>query len=69
MIINHLRDIMDDKRIYNVAMLIKATGMTRNTIIKLYNNTQIETIKMDTLMKICNALDCSLSELIEYKPE
>lgn len=60
---------MVDNNIDDVAKLIELTGITRNTLNKLYKNKDIESMKLETLFLICDALNCNLSDLIEYTPE
>lgn len=62
----YLRHRMADKNIDDIAELIEMSGISRNTINKLFRNKYIETIKIETLIKLCDALDCKLSDLIEY---
>ncbi len=47
--------------------LAKATGIRPNTINDLYHDVA-ERVNLDYLDRICDALDCELSELVEYKP-
>lgn len=65
----YIRHRMADKNIKNVLELMNLSGVSRNAITKLYYSDGIETVKVDTLMRLCNALDCSLSDLIEYVPD
>ena len=46
--------------------LREATGMSSATIAKLGKN---ENINMSSLDKICEVLECSVEEVIEYIPE
>lgn len=65
----NLRLIMAEKRIDDIADLMRMTGLSRNALNKLYKENELETVKIETLIKICNALQCKLSDLIEYMPE
>ncbi len=47
--------------------LAEATGIRPNTINDLYHNVA-ERVNLDHLDKICEALQCDLSEIIEYSP-
>lgn len=60
---------MIDNNINDVAKLMELTGISRNTLNKLYKNINLETIRLENLMKVCDALNCNLSDLIEYTPE
>lgn len=65
---NNLRMIMAKKRINSVSDLITITGLSRNALNKLWHDENMESIKLGTLMEICDSLDVKLSELVEYIP-
>ena len=46
--------------------LRKAAGITTTAMAKLGRN---ETVHMDILLKICNALNCQPGDILEYQPE
>lgn len=46
--------------------LSKLTGTDNNTLAKIYNNNSTQ-VKLETLDKICNALECDLHDLISYQ--
>lgn len=69
MIKSKLRNLMAERKIDDISELMKLSGVSRNSINKLYKEIDIETIKLETLMKLCDALKCKLSNLIEYTPE
>lgn len=60
---------MIDKGIKDMAELRRLSGVSRNAITKLYHNVDIETTKIGTIVRLCETLDCSLSDLIEYTPD
>lgn len=60
---------MADHRIDDISELMKLSGLSRNSINKLYRENDIESVKLETLIKLCNVFGCKLSELIEYTPE
>jgi putative transcriptional regulator len=64
-----IRQRMAEKQIKNMLELMRVSGVSRNAITKLYHGEGIETSKIGTLMRLCDALDCSLSDLIEYTPD
>jgi putative transcriptional regulator len=66
---NNLRIIMAKKRIDNISDLITITGLSRNALNKLWHNENMDSVKLGTLMIICDKLGIKLSELIEYMPE
>lgn len=47
--------------------LAEATGIRPNTINDLYHNVA-ERVGLEQLDKICEALQCDLTEIIEYTP-
>lgn len=49
------------------ADLIRLTGIRPTTISELYNEVA-ERVSLDHLDKICEALSCTLDELLEYIP-
>jgi putative transcriptional regulator len=66
---NNLRFIMAKQRIDNISELISLTGLSRNALNKLWHNEDLETVKLGTLLVICDKLDVKLSDLIEYNPD
>lgn len=66
---NNLRIVMAKQRIDSISELMKITGLSRNALNKLWHNENIESVKLGTLMIICDSLGIKLSDLIEYTPE
>lgn len=66
---NHLRIVMAKQRIDNVSELINITGLSRNALNKLWHDEELESVKLGTLMIVCDKLDIKLSELVEYIPD
>ncbi len=64
-----LQYVMLDRKIKSVAELSRETGINENTIAKLVNEKNLESLKLETLFKLCNYLNCPLNNLIEYIPE
>ncbi|WP_163853067.1 helix-turn-helix domain-containing protein [Paenibacillus elgii] len=64
----NLRKLMAEHRIDDISDLMRLSGISRNSINKLYRETNIETTKLETLFKLCDTFQCTLSELIEYEP-
>ncbi|WP_339303467.1 helix-turn-helix transcriptional regulator [Paenibacillus sp. FSL R5-0519] len=65
----NIRELMAEHRIDDITELMMKSGLSRNSINKLYRETNIETTKLETLFKLCDTFNCKLSELIEYVPE
>jgi len=66
---NNLRIVMAQQRIDNISELINITGLSRNALNKLWHNENMESIKLGTLIEICDKLEIKLSELVEYTPK
>ncbi|SFM11633.1 helix-turn-helix domain-containing protein [Pelosinus propionicus] len=64
----NLRRLMADHKIDDITELMKLSGISRNSINKLYRETDIETLKLETLFKLCDTFRCKLSDMIEYVP-
>ena len=62
--LNTLLETKDKTRYW----LSKQTNIDNNTLAKIYNNSSTK-INLDTMDKICKALDCDLTELISYTKE
>lgn len=62
----HLSRILGDKR-WSQAKLAKATGIRPSTISEIYNEFT-ERINLEHLDKICEALDCDITDVLEYIP-
>jgi putative transcriptional regulator len=62
----HLSKILGEKR-WTQADLSRKTGIRANTISEIYNEL-VERINIDQLDSICEALDCQISDLLEYIP-
>ena len=67
MIVNNLSTIMGKKRI-KIATLYKWTGISRSTLTQLYYD-KTTMIKLDTIDKLCSALNITPGELFEYRKE
>jgi len=62
----YLSRILGEKRLTQ-AELARITGIRPNTISEMYNELS-ERINLDYVDLICEALDCEVSDLLEYKP-
>lgn len=54
--------LMIDKKI-NKTQLSDKAGITTNEMAKMGKN---EMVKMETLIRICKVLDCTLDDIVEY---
>lgn len=68
--INHFRELMI-KQYDNLSAMIEDTGLSRNALNKLWHRDKrdMTTIKLETLQKVCDALQVKLSDLLEYVPD
>lgn len=60
-------DVMLAKRKMSVTELSEKVGITMANI-SILKNGKTKAIKVDTLNKICRALDCQPGDILEYVP-
>lgn len=60
-------DVMLAKRKMSVTELTERVGMTMANI-SLIKNGKVKAIKLETLDKICEALDCQPGDVLEHRP-
>lgn len=60
-------DVMLAKRKMSVTELSEKVGITMANI-SILKNGKAKAIKLDTLNKICKALDCQPGDILEYAP-
>ncbi len=63
----HLGRLLGERKM-KMAELSRKTGISKNALSNLYYE-EVKAIRFDTLEKICNALGCTVGELIEYQPD
>lgn len=66
MIVNHLLRILGEKR-WSQAKLARITGIRAATINELYNDIAVR-VTLENLDRICEALECDISDIFEYIP-
>ncbi len=64
----HLGRLLGERKM-KMADLSKITGINKNTLSDLYYEEKVKGIRVETLEKICEALGCTVGELIEYQPD
>lgn len=64
---NNLSKILGE-RLLKVSDVHAGTGISKTTLANIYYQ-RTATVKINTLIKICDYLQIPLSELIEYVPE
>ena len=63
----HLSKLLGERRMTQ-KRLSELTGIRRNTINEWYHEIVVS-LKVEHIDKICEVLDCSVKELIEYVPD
>ncbi len=66
MLTSRLRHIMAEKKIRDISTLMKLTKLNRATLMKLYDDVDVSGIRLATIIKVCEALECELNDLIVY---
>ena len=61
-------DVMLAKRKMSVTELSQKVGITMANI-SILKNGKAKAIKIETLNKLCEALDCQPADLLEYRPD
>ena len=51
-----------------IADVARATGLNRNTITLLYNETATR-LDLESIDKLCELFDCQVGDLLEYQPK
>lgn len=62
----YLSRILGEKR-WTQADLARKTGIRPNTISEFYNEL-VERVNLDHLNKICEVLECDLTDILKYEP-
>ncbi|MCF0163381.1 MAG: helix-turn-helix transcriptional regulator [Fusobacterium necrophorum] len=69
MLKNKIKYLMADYNIRTISELSRQTGISRDTLNKIYENVRTETVTLDMFLKLCKLFNCRLSDLIEYIPD
>jgi len=64
MIKNKLSEIMGIRRM-NMAEVARRAGLTHVTVFRIYHN-KTKTIELETLDKLCVALNCRIQDIFEH---
>lgn len=68
MIENKLSAVMGSRRL-KISDVVEMTGLGRTTVSELYHG-RAKRVDMETLNKLCRALECnSLADILEYKED
>lgn len=63
----HLSRLMGERKM-KIADVARETGLHRNTITLLYDETATR-VDLETIRQLCRLFDCSVGELFEYVPD
>ncbi len=63
----HLSRLMGERKM-KIADVARDTGLHRNTITLLYDETASR-VDLETIERLCQLFSCSVSDLFEYVPE
>ncbi|MGE7932093.1 helix-turn-helix domain-containing protein [Viridibacillus arvi] len=68
---SNLPVLMAEQKIKGITELMELSGLSRNAINRVYDDRdeKINATSLKTLIALCDSLNCSLSDLIEYVPE
>lgn len=60
--------IMMGVRKMNMAELARLAGLSHVAVFRIYHN-KTKTIELETINKLCYALDCKIQDIFEYIPD
>ena len=67
MIKNKLSEMMGKKRM-NMAEVARLANLNHITVFKIYHD-KTKTIELETINKLCFALNCKIEDIFEYIPD
>lgn len=62
----HLSRLMGERKL-KLADVARLTGLHRNTVTLLYNETAAR-VDLETIEKLCELFECKVEDLFEYRP-
>lgn len=62
----HLSRLMGERKL-KLAEVARLTGLHRNTVTLLYNETAAR-VDLETMEKLCELFECKVEDLFEYQP-
>lgn len=62
----HLSRLMGERKL-KLADVARLTGLHRNTVTLLYNETAAR-VDLETMEKLCSLFECKVEDLFEYQP-
>ena len=60
--------IMMGVRKMNMAEVARIAGLSHVAVFRIYHN-KTTTIALETINKLCYALDCQIQDIFEYEPD
>ncbi len=63
----HLGRLLGERKM-KMAELSRRTGISKNALSDIYYE-NVKAVRFDTLEKLCEALGCTVGELLEYQPD
>jgi len=67
MIENRFAKLLGEKRL-DRRDIVKMTGLDNHIVLKIYKN-KYSRIDLDTLNKLCHALECDTNDIFKYIPD
>ena len=67
MIKNNLSRLLGERRM-KMTELCALTGLSKNTVFRMYHDIATN-FSLDTINKICFALNCNVQDIFEYLPD
>lgn len=67
MIRNKLSEIMGRRRL-NMAEVARIAGLSHVAVFRIYHG-KTKTIELETINKLCYALNCRIQDIFEYIPD
>ena len=61
--------LMLDHQIKSVSALAEKIDLSRETLRKIYNGTKLETLNLETIVKLCQFFNCEIQDIIQYIPD
>lgn len=61
--------LMLDHQIKSVSALAEKIDLSRETLRKIYNGTKLESLNLETIVKLCKFFNCEIQDIIQYIPD
>ena len=57
---------MYERNIETIAEVMRLTGANRVALTRMYRNEMLDRVEVKTYIKVCQAMGCSLAEMLEF---